>query len=235
MQPTSRLGFPPLLAALAALALLGTSCNTDGFAAVSIAPIYGWVDGCNTVRISGHGFAEDATATLGTLALTVATRGTGQDQGYWLESTLPANPVTAKGYADVTVTSAGKTSTIKDAYYYVACPAPGNLESMDVQTVTAGATVTLGGCGLDPATVSVQLVPWTGGTNTTVPITSSCGTATATFSAPALPDGSYDVQLIDATGAVLYPTWSCSQGAADTADTAAASEWCPTLTYGSAK
>lgn len=229
---------PPLSAALSGwLALPGllalVACNTAGFDVVSISPIYGWVDGCNTVRISGHGFAQDATATLGDLDLAVSARGEGIDEGYWLESVLPAAPVSAKGYATASVTSGGVTSTLPDAYYYVECPQPGNLESVDAETVVPDQSVTLQGCGLDSAALTVHLVPRAGTETISRTLTSACGTASATFTVPSnLTADTYDLQLVDATGAVVFPTWSCP--AVDTADTAGA-VWCPTLTYGADK
>lgn len=209
------------------------SCNTAGFDAVSISPIYGWVDGCNTVRISGHGFAEDATASLGDLELAVSARGAGLDKGYWLESVLAAAPVTAKGYADVTVTSEGKGSKIADAYYFVECPQAGNLELLEPEVAGVGEQVTLTGCGLDAAALTVRLVPPAGVDLGAASLTSSCGTASAMFVVPELPAGVYDLQLIDAAGAVVFPPYACP--ITDTADTAAASLWCPSLTVGSAK
>ena len=222
------------VAAFAAVISGGLSaCNTAGFDAVSISPIYGWTDGCNTVRVSGHGFAEDATVTLGTLELPISARGEGIDAGYWIEGTLPAAAAAQAGYATVSVNSAGATSTIADAYYYVACPAEGTLDSLDTETVAAFQNVTMQGCGLS-ATLLVQLTP-RGGTAedaVRVPITSTCGTASTSFVAPDLPDNLYDVQIVNPAGDVLFPPYLCP---ADPTDTAAALLWCPTLTYGAAQ
>ena len=201
-----------------------------GYDAVSISPIYGWVEGCTTVRVSGHGFADDASVKIGDLSLDISARGTGLDRGYWVEGTLPPDPVTGAGYATVTVTSDGNASSIEDAFYYVACLQPGNLESLDTETAVAGQTIGMAGCALDPATLTVELVSRSDGSIARAPFTSTCGSATARFVAPDLPDGLYDLQLVDAARERIFPPYLCP--ITDTADTAAALLWCPTLTYG---
>ncbi len=221
---------PLLLSPLLPASLLLGSCNTAGFDAVSISPIYGWTEGCNTVRISGHGFAPDATVTLGDLDLAITTRGSGMDEGYWVEGALPANPVTSAGYATVTVNSGGKSDALPDAYYHVACPQSGYLESLDTETAASGQTVTLAGCSLDTSALQVRLMGRIGLPIVQVPLTAGCGTTGATFIAPHLPAGTYDLQVIDTQGAVVFPPYACPV-VLDTADTGAP-PWCPTLTFG---
>lgn len=221
-----------------ALTVVLAGCNTAGYDVVSISPIYGWTDGCNTVRVSGHGFSETATAALGELALDINARGEGIDAGYWVEATLPPAPVTEPGYATVTVTSDGVASSVPDAYYYVACLQLGNLESLDSEVAAAGQAIGMVGCQLDASALTVRLSPQDqperahGRLHTDVPFTSSCGTATASFVAPALDDGVYDVELVDAAGATVFPPYACP---APPWDTAGALLWCPTLTYGDAQ
>lgn len=226
-RPLSRALLAPVLATLLA------SCNTPGFDAVSISPIYGWTGGCNTVRVSGHGFAEDATVTVGAVDLPIAARGEGIDAGYWVEGALPADPVRTAGYATVAVHSAGQTSTLPDAYYFVACPQNGNLESLDTETAVGGQAVAMRGCSLGAdLTVRLTLRDGDGADAVQVPVTPTCGSTDATFTAPTLADGLYDVALVDTAGDVVFPPYPCP---ADPADTAGALLWCPTLTYGAAE
>ena len=140
------------------LLLLG--CNTLPFDAVSISPIYGWVDGCNTVTISGHGFSNQATATIGGAPVTGITQPTrALDVGYLFTATVPA--ATEAGYADVVVTDGENSATISGtgAYYYVACPTTAYVEGIDVTTgLTSGTTVTISGCGFDTGAIQGQLL-----------------------------------------------------------------------------
>lgn len=224
---------PLPLVLLAPILIAVSSCNTAGFAAVSISPIYGWTGGCNTVRVSGHGFAEDATVTVGNVELPITARGEGIDAGYWVEGALPADAASAAGYATVTVHSAQQSDSLPDAYYFVACPADGNLESLDTETAAGGQTVAMQGCGLS-ADLSVRLTlrGGSGADAVQVPVTPTCGSTQAGFSAPSMADGLYDLALVDTAGDVVFPPYPCP---ADPTDTAAAMLWCPTLTYGAAE
>jgi hypothetical protein len=228
----SRLRFIPLIL------LLG--CNTAGWDAVSISPIYGWVDGCSPITISGHGFSDKATATIGGQAVTGITQPDRDlDKGYLFTATVPA--ATAAGYADVVVTDGENTATITGtgAYYYVACPAPGYLEALSpTDGITAGATISMTGCGFDPAAVRVQIVDSAGtAAGDAIELTPVCGTASVSFTAPALADGTWYLELIDPTGTVLSGT-PCppvdTAVPADTSDTAAACTDTP-IVYGSAR
>jgi len=218
--------------------LLLIGCNTAGFDAVAISPIYGWVDGCSTVTISGHGFSEQATATVGGQSVTgITLPERALDKGYLFTATVPA--ASAAGYADVVVTDGDNTATItgSGAYYYVACPAVGYLESYGPsEGVTAGATVTITGCGFDAAAVRGQIVDAAGSPQGgAFALTSACGTASVSFEAPALADGTWYLELVDADGAVLSGA-PCppEDTATDTSDTGATCTDYP-LTYGSAR
>lgn len=202
---------------------------------MSISPIYGWVDGCNAVTISGHGFSDKATATIGGSAVTGITQPTGAlDVGYLFYATVPAG--TGPGYADVVVTDGEKTDTITGtgAYYYVACPATAYIEGIDVTTgLAAGTTVTLSGCGIDTASLQGQLLDAKGAAvGSPFALTSVCGTATVSFAAPDVTDGTWYLGFVDSGGTVVAGT-PCPP--ADTGDTAAAACIDYPLTYGSAR
>lgn len=224
--------------ALSLLTLLLLACNpTPPFNAVAISPIYGWVDGCNRVTITGAGFADDVSATIGGKAVTdIQFPEKETDRGYGFSAVVPAGDAT--GFADVAVTSAGVTDVItgSGAYYYVACPQAGYIEAVEpTEGITAGATITLSGCGLDSAGLTARFVSATDGTTVgaeNVALASSCGTATATLAAPALADGAWYLQLVDATGAVVNGD-ICPPP--DTADTAAAACTDFPLTFGGAR
>ena len=206
--------------------LLGLLACELGMDAVAISPIYGWVDGCNVVTVSGHGFSDDVGASLNGNALTNVVLPTGVlDKGFRFDAVVPTGA--AAGTVDVVVNSGAVTDTITGTggYTYVACPQRGLIEGIDLTTAAAGATVTLSGCSLDTA-LSVQLVkpdgsPASDTAGTPVApavLASSCGTATVTFTVPGVSDGAYYLQLLDETGTVI------SGGICppiDTADTAA--------------
>lgn len=209
----------PLLAAL-------VSCNTVGFDAVSISPIYGWVDGCNQVKVSGTAFGDDlavsitmpdasgvdVSAELGGLVhagddpSVTDERIKALNVGFYVLGTMPASPVASKGYASVVVTSGDQTATLDEAYYYVACPADGYLEYADpVSAIASGTPITLGGCSLDASRMMVQLVDTTGApAGAPASLTSSCGTATVSFAAPSVPDGDYYITIVDTKGNLLW-------------------------------
>ena len=216
------------------LVTLFGACNDAGYALVSVDPIFGWTDGCNAVTLSGHGFAADATATIGGSKVTGVTypgkKDSGPDEvGYQLFGIAPAGK---HGYADVTVTSGGVESTITgtQGYYYVECPGPGTIDSVSpAEGLSAGALVTVSGCGLDAAGLSARVVDAAGvAQGADAPLTSSCSTAEVTFAAPDLPDGNYLLQLVDnGTGEIVA-------GAICVVDTADSGASCPSypLVYG---
>lgn len=202
------------------------SCNQSGFDAVAIRPIYGWTDGCTAVTITGRGFGDDVTAKIGDQALTGVTVPPADDidHGYAMTGVMPASNF-GKGYADVTVTSGDKSSVItgSGAYYYVDCPQPGYIEALSVtEGLATGTTVNITGCGLDSAALKVQLFDADGVTAVGSPIalTSVCGTANVSFTAPAVPaDGTYYLTLVDGAGTVLAGAPCPPLDSADTAST----------------
>jgi len=224
------------------LALVLSGCGDKAFDAVSIRPIYGWVDGCTPVAVGGHGFGDDVQVTIGGQALADQSLPDATlfplDVGYEVYGTTP--PSTAgKGTAEVKVSTGGVSDTVSSGFYYVDCPSPGTVEGIDpAEGVAAGDTITLQGCGLDPAAVTVRV----GDAGDDQPLTAVCSTATATFVAPAVSKpAAWYVGFFDSAGTQLSPDPACditlpagSITNPDTADTA----WvdpcsgAATLTYG---
>jgi hypothetical protein len=219
--------------------VLLVSCNKPGFNAVSIRPIDGWVDGCNAIVIGGSGFGDDVTATIGGVAIVGASvpDKNSSDYGYEVLGYAPPSTI-GKGYQDVVVTSDGKSDTItgSGAYYYKTCPMPGYIDSISwTDSLAASSTITLTGCSLDTTVVKARVIDSTSvQVGSDISLTSSCGTAIATFSAPSVPDpaGTYYLELVDGDGNVLNGT-PCPP--ADTADTAGSSCIDYKLTYGAAQ
>jgi hypothetical protein len=182
-----------------------------GLNAVAISPIYGWVDGCNAVAITGHGFGDDVSATVGGRALENPVPAQGLlTKGFRLDGTIPA--ATQPGLVDVVVTSGGTTDTLTGSggYTYVACPQRAWVDAVDTPAGVHGDVVTFTGCSLDTA-LRARLVRADGALATapdgTTPaptaLTSACGTARATFTVPAVTDGDYFVQLLAEDDVVL--------------------------------
>lgn len=219
-------------------AFLG-SCNNAGFDAVSIRPIYGWAEGCGPVRVSGHGFGDDVTVTIGdkddtTLQTTLESVTFPEEEinkGYYVEGVMPASPAGGSVYADIIVSTGGQTDIIEDAYYYVSCPALGYVEGAGpTEGLVGGETVALSGCNIDSASLQAWLVDGSGvpAHESPLAITSTCRTASGTFTAPALPPGLYYLLLTDMEGNPV------SGGAPDTGDTAALAH-AIAFTYGGAR
>lgn len=199
----------PLLSAIIALG----SCNDAGFAVVSISPIYGYVDGCTDVKVSGHGFSENAEALLDDITLenlAYPDPNTNElDEGFIIYGRTPRHE---KGYVDLIVVNKDLSySTLKEAYYYVDCPGEPWLDSISPSAgVLPHDVVTLSGCNIDTSEVFVRV-----NNSEPIPLSPSCRTATSTFMAPELPAGDYELALVDAKGALLWPSEPCS--AKDTA------------------
>lgn len=234
MHRLSRLVLPAFCVA-APLAFL--SCQGRvGFDAVSVRPIYGWADGCTPVSIGGHGFGSDVAVTIGGKALEGATLPATDslDYGYQVTGTTP--PAEQAGYAEVVVTTGGESAAVFGDFYYEACPLAAYPESISPSDgVTSGATIQLDGCSLQ-ADYQVKV-----GTANPVPLTSLCSTASVSFSAPALADGTYYVAIVDSAGAAVFPDAAsgCDTTAAVgsgvvTTDTGSYDlcDGVPTLTYG---
>lgn len=215
-------------------ALLLGACNDAGFALVSISPIYGWSDGCGAITLSGHGFGSAVSASIGGTDVVELTTPEAADlRGFQVSGTVPAGEA---GYADVSLTSDGVTSTLTGTggYYYVSCPAPGHVDAVSpADGLVGGELVVVEGCGLDTATMAVNLVDGTGVVQGgDLPLVGLCGTATASFEAPVLPAGSFHVEVIDLATRAVLSGGPCTSP--DTAlDTGGGCE-AVTLTYGGA-
>lgn len=200
-------------------ALVG-SCNATaiGFGAVSISPIYGWEDGCNDVRIGGHGFDDGVKVTIGGAAMESPVLPTDAlSIGFRIDGIVPGGTA---GQQPVVVTNGdGATSEITDGYNFVACPTAFHPESVLPTTadgsVAAGTVIEVRGCNLTGAT-QVRV----GATGTPVPLTPTCRGGIATFEAPAAPADPADnvAYFLDASGTLVYPQ-PCPADS-DTSDTA---------------
>lgn len=215
-------------------ALLLGACNDAGFALVSISPIYGWTDGCGSITLSGHGIGSDAAATLGSSDIPELTTPEDADlRGFQVSGVVPAGP---KGFASVTLRSGGQESTLEGAagYYYVECPSAGWVDRATPDVgLTADALVVLEGCGLDTGAVVARLVDAGGvAVSADLPLVSMCGKGTASFTAPALPDGSYFLELVDLASGTVLSGAPCAP--ADSGDTGSTCSDHP-LTYGGAE
>lgn len=213
------------------LSILG--CNTVGFDAVSIFPIYGFVDGCNDITVSGHGFGEKVSATIGDNPITNITQPSedtetpaANEKGFMFFGIVPPATDGLTGLNDVTVANesdAGvlQTDTItgSGAYYYVACPAPGLISSVvGGDGIAAGAEVTILGCNLGGTYAEIvdsDDVP----VSAPIPLTpSDCGSGRSTFAAPSVPsDGTYYLRVTDADGNVYSGSSASSCENTDTA------------------
>lgn len=209
-----------LLPAVAAL----MSCNTPSFRVVTVKPIYGWTDGCTEVRVSGSGFDEASTLSVGGTSVDVIARGEGADAGYWVNAYTPPSSTGASGDVDVTLTSAGESGTITGGFHYVQCPEGGTVDNVYASatipepydpwtpaapssSVTSGTDVTITGCGIDFTSLKVKLVSEADGTEANlITPTQTCGTGVGHFTVPTLTDGAWDVLLVDANDTIFYPS-----------------------------
>lgn len=219
-------------------ALLLAACNDAGYDAVSIRPTYGWADGCTDVKISGHGFADDVSATIGGEAVTDISLATLENnQGFVFYGTTP--PATADMVAthnDVTVTSDGEDSVIPMAYYYVACMGDPLVEDFGVvvgndfaqngtpvtlrsDAIETGDTVEYAGCNLPTGGSVVIADPSGTEADASADLSNDCSTAVASFEAPTLTaGGTYWIFLLDSNGDIIEPACSVGGCTADPRD-----------------
>lgn len=206
-------------------ALLLAACNDAGYEAVTIRPTYGWADGCTDVKISGHGFADDVSATIGGEAVTDVTPATLEvnREFFFYATTPPATGDMVAAHNDVVVTSDGEDSTIPNGFYYVACMGAPLVEDFGVvvgndftqagapvtirsDAITTGDTVEYAGCNL-PTGGSVVIADPTGTEDdAAADLTNDCSTAIASFEAPTLTGGAtYWIFLLDDSDAIIEP------------------------------
>jgi hypothetical protein len=202
--------------------LVGLACEDRlGFDAVSLYPTFGYVDGCTNVRMGGHGFTDDFSATIGGNPVTDITDPDPDvdplDQGFEKYGVTPAGE---QGFADYKATDSGESVTVTNAFYYLACPGAPYVEHVEA----LDGTVTISGCGFDAASTSVYLVP-KGGDVTKAgkgpfDVSEGCLTASITISPGAgAPPGVYDVYLSLDGGQTFIPDPACKEDTADTATT----------------
>ena len=201
--------------------LAGLACEDRlGFDAVSLFPTYGYVDGCTNIRMGGHGFTEDFSATIGGNPVTNITDPDPEvdplDQGFEKYGVTPAG---GPGFADYKATDSGESVTVTNAFYYIACPGAPWVDAVSY----ADGDVTISGCGLDAASLDAYLVLKGGDPTKVKPFTdvsSVCGTATVSFGTPGTP-GVYELYLSVDGGTTFIPDPTCVEDTADTAVTCA--------------
>ena len=175
---------------------------------VTIAPDFGYVDGCIDVTIQGNHLGEKATGDVGGVELTnvepAKTEGTctyegkdpdldpgcgniqfgeradceavgpdckwdqlpdyAQDIGFQYTAQVGPAPGGKAGFQDVNLKVDGETLTIPLGFYYRECPAsfivdkhsPTSVDGVAPIPMAAGDSMSLIGCGLDPANVTVE-------------------------------------------------------------------------------
>src|SRR5687767_3612894 len=92
--------------------LAGLACEENlGFDAVSLYPTHGYVDGCTNVRMGGHGFTSDFSATIGGNPVTDITDPVDfpLDDGFEKYGVTPAGE---QGFADYKATDSGESVTV---------------------------------------------------------------------------------------------------------------------------
>jgi hypothetical protein len=211
--------------------LAGLACEDRlGFDAVSLYPTYGYVDGCTNVRMGGHGFTSDFSATIGGNPVTNITDPDPDvdplDQGFEKYGVTPAG---AQGFADYKATDSGESVTVTNAFYYIACPGAPYVETVSA----ADGTVALSGCGFDTSNTTAYLVAKGGDVTKNglgpFDLSSDCGTAMVSFTTGAgAPPGVYELYLSTDAGTTFIPDPTCVDK--DTADTAGACPSAPIVT-----
>lgn len=234
------------------VAMLG--CSTGGLDAVSIRPIYGWVDGCTPVKISGNEFGTDVSAKVIAIDENLAPTGASADianaditqpdpadttdrlnalnAGFLFYASMPPSPTGSNTWADIEVTSGGVSDTIPAAYYYQACPAAPYIESYGpADGLVGGETLTIAGCNLNASAYELRVISGELGETTTVAMSSVCGTAEVSFTAPTLTAGSYEFAIYEVGAAAdASPVYPLCYG--DTGDTGYYCDAPLTVTYG---
>lgn len=191
-------------------------CTFSGPRLVSITPVYGYVDGCTPIVLQGANLDTTGSATIGgadVLELAAAEEDPNfpdhaQDVGFKYFGKTPPAPDGEPQFADISMTIDGEVTEVADAYYYIACPAPLNVESIGggstdegaaPNTFSVGDTFALAGCGL-PADLTVGFFDNAEASQGTTTVSSDCGTAEVSGSIPTLAAGQYLVQLSDSSG-----------------------------------
>ncbi len=181
------------------------ACGLNPFDVVLVSPIYGYVDGCTEVAVTGRGFSEDVRARLGLQpALGAVLPAPGAlERGFRFDILTPPNGNV--GPVDLTVIDGEHIQTLSEAFHYVPCPAAFTVDGLSAYDAPANTRVSIYGCSLstadvvvhltneDPAVPPVDLVP--------SPV---CGTATIDFGVPNLP-GTWTLTLQNRDGDPIWP------------------------------
>jgi hypothetical protein len=196
--------------------LAGLACEDRlGFDAVSLYPTHGWVDGCTTVKMGGHGFTDDFSATLDGAAIEIDEDNPEVlplDVGFEKWGRTPPGE---HGFADYEATDGGESAKVTNAFYYEVCPGAPFVETVEA----VDGTVTISGCGFDAASIDAYLVLKGGDPTKEKPFTdvgAVCGTAIVSFGTPGTP-GVYELYLSIDGGDTLIPDPGCKEDTADTA------------------
>ncbi len=208
--------------------LAGLACEDRlGFDAVSLYPTHGWVDGCTNVRMGGHGFTDDFTATLDGNPIAIDSSlpdpaETPLDVGFEKYGTTPPGE---QGFADYEAKDGSDTVKIANSFFYETCPGAPFVETVEV----IDGDVTISGCGFDAGATRAYLVAKGGDPKGTddFKLTSVCGTATVSFGTGGAP-GTYELYLSLDGGTTFIPDPYCVDK--DTADTAVVCEAAPIVT-----
>lgn len=174
-----------------------------GSDAIAIRPIYGFVDGCADVKVTGYGLNGPLAAALDGKPLTELQPLTGLlERGFGFTARVPKGD--EPGTVDLEVEIGQEKSVIPGAFTWLPCPGAAHAESIDRQEAAPEEDIELFGCNLDPAWVQVRLDDGLGG-GANLPLTSTCGSARATFRVPAALAGAWSVTLVDNDGNLVWP------------------------------
>ncbi|MBZ5531478.1 MAG: IPT/TIG domain-containing protein [Acidobacteriia bacterium] len=186
---------------------------------VAITPNAGSIAGGTSVTISGASFTAGSTVTIGGANATAVS--------FVNSSTLIANtPAGAQGTVDVTVTTANGSGTLKSSFTFIGPPAisrvspssgpstGGNIINIHGTSFTTGTQVTIGGVTagnitlIDSTRLSATVPPGAIGTNATVAVTSSFGSASSAGAYSYLDPAS--ILLQDSFNGDSSATWTAS-------------------------
>ena len=210
--------------------LAGLACEDRlGFDAVSLFPTQGWEDGCTEVKMGGHGFTDDFSATLNGNPIELI-----EDHPEVLELDVGfekwgQTPPGEHGFADYKATDGDDSATVDNAFFYLACPAAPYVEAVEA----VDGTITISGCGFDASSTTAYLVPKGGDlakkSKGPFDLSEECGSAIVSLSPGAgAPPGVYELYLSLDGGKTFLPDPDCVDK--DTADTAVVCEAAPIVT-----
>lgn len=203
---------------------------------VAITPEYGYVDGCTPLLVSGKELGASATAKLVgdagevDVTLTPPEQDTdlpehAQDVGFEYTAVAPPAPDLASGWYDLVVTVDGEELTLRDGWYYRACPATFRVDHYAIpyvesgnQIVDAGTSITFEGCGLtDEVVLQFLRTDGTDAVAATANPVSDCSSAQVHYVIPELERSrAHTMQLVHPDGTVYPLSESCFTESGDT-------------------